>query len=231
MMEASHFDFNEAYAAVDRHQLDDFTPHIYRTRDLGKSWQDIARGLPREGYVHFVKEDPKRRGLLFAGTERGVFISFDDGDNWQSLQLNLPVTSVRDIEIHGDDAVLATHGRGFWVLDDRNHGEYLDLDPSFGHRGDEIDVYVSCDDSVGRLESDVLDDIEVSRYDGHGWRYRATTHVEDDADSGEHTVRIRCGDDTLEESFFVQGDGDSPGGGDQVTVYPKGAPETGGERR
>ena len=118
MMEASHFDFNEAYAAVDRHQLDDFTPHIYRTRDLGKSWQDITRGLPRDGYVHFVKEDPKRRGLLFAGTERGVFISFDDGDNWQSLQLNLPVTSVRDIDIHGDDAVLATHGRGFWVLDD-----------------------------------------------------------------------------------------------------------------
>jgi len=118
MMEASHFDFNEAYAAVDRHQLDDFTPHIYRTRDLGKSWQDIVRGLPRDGYVHFVKEDPKRRGLLFAGTERGVFISFDDGDNWQSLQLNLPVTSVRDIDIHGDDAVLATHGRGFWVLDD-----------------------------------------------------------------------------------------------------------------
>jgi photosystem II stability/assembly factor-like uncharacterized protein len=118
MMEASHFDANEAYAAVDRHQLDDFAPHIYRTRDLGKSWQEITRGLPRDGYVHFVKEDPKRRGMLFAGTERGVFISFDDGDAWQSLQLNLPATSVRDIEIHGDDAVLATHGRGFWVLDD-----------------------------------------------------------------------------------------------------------------
>jgi hypothetical protein len=118
MIEASHYDQNAAYAAVDRHQLDDFTPHIYRTRDLGKSWQEIAAGLPRDGYVHFVKEDPKRRGLLFAGTERGVFLSFDDGDHWQSLQLNLPVTSVRDIEIHGDDAVLATHGRGFWVLDD-----------------------------------------------------------------------------------------------------------------
>jgi photosystem II stability/assembly factor-like uncharacterized protein len=118
MIEASHYDQNEAYAAVDRHQLDDFTPHIYRTRDLGKTFQEVISGLPRDGYVHFVKEDPKRRGLLFAGTERGVFISFDDGDHWQSLQLNLPVTSVRDIEIHGDDAVLATHGRGFWVLDD-----------------------------------------------------------------------------------------------------------------
>ena len=118
MMEASHYDFNEAYAAVDRHQLDDFAPHIFRTRDLGKTWQEITRGLPRDGYVHFIKEDPKRRGLLFAGTERSVFVSFDDGDNWQSLQLNLPTTSVRDIEIHGDDAVLATHGRGFWVLDD-----------------------------------------------------------------------------------------------------------------
>jgi hypothetical protein len=111
--------FNEAYAAVDRHQLDDFTPHIYRTRDLGKSWQDIARGLPRDGYVHFVKEDPKRRGLLFAGTERGVFISFDDGDNWQSLQLNLPVD--RRCATSRSTAMTpcsATHGRGFWVLDD-----------------------------------------------------------------------------------------------------------------
>jgi photosystem II stability/assembly factor-like uncharacterized protein len=118
MMEASHFDFNTAYASVDRHQLDDFRPHIYRTRDLGKSWQEITRGLPAEGYVHTIKEDPKRRGLLFAGTERQLFVSFDDGDNWQSLQLNLPVTSMRDVEIHDNDLVLATHGRGFWVLDD-----------------------------------------------------------------------------------------------------------------
>ncbi len=93
-------------------------PHIYRTRDLGKTWQEIVRGLPADGYVHAVKEDPMRRGLLFAGTERGVFVSFDAGDRWQSLQLNLPVTSMRDFEIHGNDLVVATHGRGFWVLDD-----------------------------------------------------------------------------------------------------------------
>jgi len=117
-IEASHFDANTAYASVDRHQLTDFNPHIYRTRDLGKSWQEITRGLPPGVYVHVVKEDPQRRGLLFAGTERNVWVSFDDGDNWQPLQLNLPVTSMRDFEIHGDDLILATHGRGFWVIDD-----------------------------------------------------------------------------------------------------------------
>jgi photosystem II stability/assembly factor-like uncharacterized protein len=117
-MEASHYDVSEAYASVDRHQLDDFAPHIYRTRDMGKTWQEITRGLPADGYVHVVKEDPARRGLLFAGTERGAFVSFDDGDSWQSLQLNLPVTSVRDFEVHDGDLIVATHGRGFWVIDD-----------------------------------------------------------------------------------------------------------------
>jgi hypothetical protein len=117
-IEASHTDSNTAYAAVDRHQLSDFGPHLYRTRDLGKTWQEIVRGLPADGYVHAIKEDPVRAGLLFAGTERGAFVSFDAGDRWQSLQLNLPVTSMRDFEIHGNDLVVATHGRGFWVLDD-----------------------------------------------------------------------------------------------------------------
>ena len=118
MMEASHTDFNEAYAAVDRHQLADFAPHIYRTRDLGRTWQEVTRGLPANGYVHTIKEDPVRRGLLFAGTERAVFVSFDSGDSWQSLQLNLPSTSMRDLEVHDTDLVIATHGRGFWVIDD-----------------------------------------------------------------------------------------------------------------
>jgi hypothetical protein len=118
MVEGSHFDFNTAYASVDRHQLDDFEPYVYRTRDLGKSWQKITDGLPAGVYVHTVKEDPVRRGLLFAGTERGTFLSFDDGDHWQPLQLNLPVNSVRDFAIYGNDLIVATHGRGFWVIDD-----------------------------------------------------------------------------------------------------------------
>ena len=117
-IEASHFDANEAYASVDRHQLNDFNPHIFRTRDQGKTWQEITRGLPAGVYVHAIKEDPARRGLLFAGTERGAWMSFDDGDTWQSLQLNLPTTSVRDFEIYGDDLIVATHGRGFWVIDE-----------------------------------------------------------------------------------------------------------------
>jgi photosystem II stability/assembly factor-like uncharacterized protein len=118
MIEASHFDVNTAYATVDRHQLQDFEAYIYRTRDMGKSWQKITSGLPRAAYVHSLKEDPARRGLLVAGTELGAHISFDDGDTWQSLQLNLPVTSVRDFEIYGNDLIVATHGRGFWVIDD-----------------------------------------------------------------------------------------------------------------
>ena len=117
-IDASHSDPNEAYAAVERHQLEDYEPYIYRTRDGGKTWQKITNGLPAGVYVQTVKEDTARRGLLFAGTELGVYVSFDDGDTWQSLQLNLPPTSMRDFAIHGDDLAVATHGRGIWVLDD-----------------------------------------------------------------------------------------------------------------
>ncbi len=118
MMQASHFDANEAYAAVDRHRLEDNDPYIYRTRDAGKTWQQITKGLPPGVYMQTVKEDPIRQGLLFAGTELAVFVSFNDGDDWQSLQLNLPPASMRDLAIHGDDLIVATHGRSFWVLDD-----------------------------------------------------------------------------------------------------------------
>ena len=118
MIEASHFDFNTAYASVDRHQLQDFEPYIYRTRDQGKTWTLIAAGLPKGVYVHAVREDPEREGLLFAGTERGAYISFDAGDHWQPLQLNLPVTSVRDFQIYAGDLIVGTHGRGIWVVDD-----------------------------------------------------------------------------------------------------------------
>ena len=118
MIEASHFDANEAYAAVDRHRLEDNEPYIYRTRDAGKTWQKITNGLPAGVYMQTVKEDPKRRGLLVAGTELGVFVSFNDGDEWQPLQLNLPPVSMRDLAFHDADLIVATHGRGFWVLDD-----------------------------------------------------------------------------------------------------------------
>jgi photosystem II stability/assembly factor-like uncharacterized protein len=117
-IEASRFDANVAYTSVDRHQLQDFEPYIYRTRDQGKSWQKITNGLPGGVYVHVVKEDSKRKGLLFAGTERGAFVSFDDGELWHPLQLDLPVTSVRDFAIHDNDLIVGTHGRGFWVIDD-----------------------------------------------------------------------------------------------------------------
>jgi hypothetical protein len=117
MIDASHFDVDEAYAATERHQLEDYEPHIYRTRDAGKTWTEITTGLPKGFYVQTVKEDPQRRGLLFAGTERAVFVSFDDGDHWQSLHLNLPAASMRDLAIHENDLIVATHGRGLWVLD------------------------------------------------------------------------------------------------------------------
>jgi len=118
VIEASHSDSAVAYAAINRFRLDDLKPHIYRTRDGGKAWQEIVNGLPDNAPVNVVREDPIRKGLLFAGTERSVFVSFDDGDHWQRLQLNLPHTSMRDLAIHGDDLIVGTHGRSFWILDD-----------------------------------------------------------------------------------------------------------------
>jgi photosystem II stability/assembly factor-like uncharacterized protein len=116
-MDASHFDTATAYAAVNRFRLDDLHPYIYRTHDGGKSWQKIVDGLPDDAPVNTVREDPERKGLLFAGTERSVYVSWDDGGHWQSLQMNLPSTSIRDLVIHHDDVVVGTHGRSFWILD------------------------------------------------------------------------------------------------------------------
>ena len=107
-----------AYLAANRHRLDDFRPYVYRTDDDGRHWTKITRGLSAPNYVHVVRVDPRRPGLLFAGTENGIDVSFDRGAVWQSLQLNLPTTSVRDIAFHDRSLVVATHGRGFWVLDD-----------------------------------------------------------------------------------------------------------------
>jgi photosystem II stability/assembly factor-like uncharacterized protein len=117
LIEASHFEPAVAYAAVDRARLDDQTPHIYRTKDYGATWQLITSGIGPLAFLRAIREDPQSRGLVFAGTELGVYASFDDGDHWQSLQLNLPVTGIRDLTIHGDDLVVATFGRSFWILD------------------------------------------------------------------------------------------------------------------
>ena len=115
---ASRFDAGKAYAAVDRHRLEDLQAYLYRTKDFGKTWQRVSNGIPEGSFLNCVREDPKVAGLLYACTEKGVYVSFDDGDNWTPLQLNLPTTSVRDLVVHGDDLVIATFGRSFWVLDD-----------------------------------------------------------------------------------------------------------------
>ena len=116
-MDASHFDTETVYAAVNRFRLDDLHPYIYRTHDGGATWQKIVTGLPDDEPVNTVREDLERKGLLFAGTERTVYVSFNDGDQWQALRLNLPATSIRDLVVHQDDLVIGTHGRSFWILD------------------------------------------------------------------------------------------------------------------
>ncbi|HEV7521190.1 MAG TPA: glycoside hydrolase, partial [Candidatus Angelobacter sp.] len=118
IIEASHFDAQTAYAAINTLRLDDLRPHILRTRDSGKTWTETVNGIPANENVNAVREDPVRRGMLFAATERAVYVSFDNGDHWQSLRLNMAASSVRDVIIKDDDLVAATHGRGFWILDD-----------------------------------------------------------------------------------------------------------------
>ncbi len=118
LMDAGRFDAATAYVAVNRFRLDDQKPHVYRTHDGGRTWQEVVRGLPDNAPVNVVREDPVRRGLLFAGSERAVFVSFNDGDDWHPLRQNMPATSIRDLVIHDDDVVVGTHGRSFWILDD-----------------------------------------------------------------------------------------------------------------
>lgn len=118
LMDASPFDNETAYAAVNTFRLDDLRPHIYKTHDGGKTWREIVSGIPDGGIVNVVREDPQRKGLLYAGTEQAVYFSVDDGEHWQSLRLNMPATSIRDLVIKDDDLVVGTHGRSFWILDD-----------------------------------------------------------------------------------------------------------------
>ncbi len=128
LMDAGHFDVQTAYAAVNTIRLDDMHAHIFRTHDGGKTWSQITAGIPDGAPVNVVREDPKRKGLLFAGTEREICVSFDDGNNWQSLRINMPATSMRDLVIKDDDLVVATHGRGFWILDDISRLRQLNAD-------------------------------------------------------------------------------------------------------
>jgi photosystem II stability/assembly factor-like uncharacterized protein len=117
-IEPSHFDPAIAYVAANRYQQDDFAPYLWKTTDYGRTWTVITTGIPVGAYTRTIREDPVRRGLLYAGTETGVYVSFDDGAHWETLQLNLPRSSVRDLTVHNDDLIAATHGRAFWVIDD-----------------------------------------------------------------------------------------------------------------
>jgi photosystem II stability/assembly factor-like uncharacterized protein len=142
LIEAGHFDASTAYAAVNTLRIDDLRPHILATHDSGKTWTEIGNGIPAGQIVNAVREDPERKGLLYAGTEKGVYVSFDEGANWESLRLNLPASSVRDLIIKNDDLVVATHGRGFWILNNitplrqfnRNRRETLLFKPQTGLR-------------------------------------------------------------------------------------------------
>jgi hypothetical protein len=155
-IETGHFDVNTAYASVDRHRLADDKPYIYRTHDGGKTWQNVVDGIPDGAFVNSVKEDPVTKGLLYAATELRVYVSFDDGDHWQPLQNNMPVTSVRDIIVHGDDLDIATHGRGFWVLDQMNAlrqiaekgGQIVDTTAYLFKPGDALAVPASSQDGT-----------------------------------------------------------------------------------
>ncbi len=117
LIDAGHSDVKTAYAAVNGIRLDDMHPHIYRTHDGGETWTEIVRGLPDDP-INVVREDPHHKGLLLAGSEKAVYISFDDGGQWEPLRLNMPATSIRDLVFKDDDVVVGTHGRSFWILDD-----------------------------------------------------------------------------------------------------------------
>src|SRR5258707_1319168 len=120
MIDASSFSAGTAYLAANRYQLDDMKPYLYKTSDYGATWTLITNGIPATEFARVLREDPERGGLLYAGTERGVWVSFDDGANWQSLRRNLPIVPVHDLAIKEGDLIAATHGRSFWILDDRS---------------------------------------------------------------------------------------------------------------
>ena len=163
LLEASPFNTAVAYAAVDRHRVDDVAPYIYRTRDGGAHWSRNDQGIAPQAYVQAVRADPVRRGLLYAGTETGVYVSFDDGDHWQSLQLNLPTVSVRDLAVHGHDLIAATHGRSFWILDDVTPLRQL-TDSALG-----APAHLFAPAAAVRLRRSVSNDTPIPPEEAHGF--------------------------------------------------------------
>src|SRR5437016_3901341 len=137
LIEPSHFDAGAAYLAAYRYQQDDVAPYRFKTAAYGKQWTKVVTGIPAAAYQRAIRQDPVRRGLLFAGTETGIYVTFDDGGRWQPLQLNLPRSSVRDLAVHGSDLIVATHGRAFWVLDDIS--PLRQLSPSL--RGERVHLF------------------------------------------------------------------------------------------
>jgi photosystem II stability/assembly factor-like uncharacterized protein len=221
VVEASPFDPETAWLAVDRHRLDDLAPYVYRTRDGGKSWTLVADGLATGilNSVNVVRVDPKTRGLLYAGTERGAFVSFDDGDHWAPLQMNLPRTSVRDIEVHGEDVVIATHGRALWILDDVEPLRELTANPSrdvrlfapspairmrpLGSPGSPMpkDEPRAPDRPLGAfldywLPTDATGPVEISIYDAKGARVRRFSSA--DAVIAPDVARLRVAPDWVQ---------------------------------
>src|SRR4029453_3385109 len=213
LMEAGHFDANTADAAVNTLRIDDLRPHIFATHDSGKTWTEIVSGIPADQIVNAVREDPGRKGLLFAGAENGVYVSFDDGANWESLRLNLPASSVRDLIIKNDDLIVATHGRGFWVLDNitplrelnRNQRENLLFKPQPALRvraNLNTDTPLPPDEPAGEnppdgamidylLSKDESGPITIEITDGKGQLVRKHSSADKPVDANPTRLRIR----------------------------------------
>jgi photosystem II stability/assembly factor-like uncharacterized protein len=184
LIEASPFDAGTAYAAVDRHQNDELKPYIFKTTDYGKTWTSITNGISDTTFVHAVREDPKKRGLLYAGTEMGVFVSFDDGANWRALQLNLPRAPVHDLIVKDNDLVVATHGRAFWILDD--------LSPVRQYADDvaKQDVHLYTPAVAYRLHMPSSDEPKVNLYGENPPNGAVIDYWLKDAPKGEVTIEI-----------------------------------------
>ncbi len=172
MIEASPFDAGEAYASVDRHRLGDFAPYVYKTTDYGKHWTRADSGIGKMSYVNVVRSDRTRRGLLYAGTETGVYVSFDDGSSWQSLQLNLPTASVRDLALKDNDLIAATHGRAFWVLDDIT--PLQQMSPAALNS----DVYLFSPRKAVRIRRSVNTDTPIPPEEPHGFNPPAGAEID-----------------------------------------------------